>query len=221
MAAMMRALTSATSTGNGPRCLRLQCPQVAQRQRGIALPVMLIMLTVMLVSSIYMLKASTSTTMTTANLAYDAALSKSADAGLHAGFAYLRSVVNRADLLVDQPAQGYVATLTPTWTVSSAAFWNGAVTLPANSSANSAGDRVQYVIHRMCTFPGAYNSNNNSCRTTSARPNSKAPQPFGTSLGLGGPKFLQQPQLHYVVTARINGARGGNVVTQAVVLKGP
>jgi hypothetical protein len=186
-------------------------------QRGIALPVMLIMLTVMLVSSIYMLKSSTSTTMTTANLAYDAALSKSADAGLHAGFAYLRSVVNRSDLLVNQPAQGYVATLTPTWTVSTEAFWIGAVTL----APNPAGDRVQYVIHRMCTFPGAYNSNNNSCRTTSARPNSKAPQPYGTSLGLGGPKFLQQPQLHYVVTARINGARGGNVVTQAVVLKGP
>ena len=189
-----------------------------RRQRGIALPVMLIMLTVMLVSSIYLLKSSTSTTMTTANLAYDSALSKSADAGLHAGFAYLRSVTNRADLLVNQPAQGYVATLTPTWTVSNAAFWIGAVTLPANPAT---GDQVQYVIHRMCTFPGAYNDVNNSCRTTSARPNSKASQPFGTSLALGAPKFLQQPQIHYVVTARINGARGGNVVTQAVVLKGP
>ena len=187
-------------------------------ERGIALPVMLIMLTVMLVSSIYLLKSSTSTTMTAANLAYDSALGKSADAGLHAGFAYLRSVANRADLLVDQPAQGYVATLTPTWTASTPAFWLGAVTMPANPLT---GDRVQYVIHRMCTFPGEYNGGNNSCRTTSARPNSRAPQPFGTSLALGGPKFSQQPQIHYVVTARINGARGGNVVTQAVVLKGP
>ncbi len=193
-------------------------PHPLRRQRGIALPIMLIMLTVMLVSSIYLLKSSTSTTMTTANLAYDAALSKSADAGLHAGFAYLRSVVNRSDLLVNQPAQGYVATLTPTWTVSSAAFWLGAVTLPANPVT---GDQVQYVIHRMCTFPGAYNDINNSCRTTSPRPDSKSSQPFGRSLALGGPKFLTQPQIHYVVTARINGARGGNVVTQAVVLKGP
>ena len=193
-------------------------PHPLRRQRGIALPIMLIMLTVMLVSSIYLLKSSTSTTMTTANLAYDSALSKSADAGLHAGFAYLRSVVNRSDLLINQPAQGYVATLTPTWTVSSAAFWLGAVTLPANPAT---GDQVQYVIHRMCTFPGAYNDVNNSCRTTSPRPDSKSSQPFGRSLALGGPKFLTQPQIHYVVTARINGARGGNVVTQAVVLKGP
>ena len=189
-----------------------------RRERGIALPVMLIMLTVMLVSSIYLLKSSTSTTMTAANLAYDSALSKSADAGLHAGFAYLRSVANRSDLLVDQPAQGYVATLTQTWTVSNASFWLGAVTMPVDPAT---GDRVQYVIHRMCTFPGPYNVNNNRCRTTSARPNGPAPQPFGTSLALGGPKFLLQPQIHYVVTARITGARGANVVTQAVVLKGP
>lgn len=189
-----------------------------RRQRGIALPVTLIMLTVLLVSSIYLLKSSTSSTMTTANLAYDSALTRSADAGLHAGFAYLRSVVDRSDLLVNQPAQGYVATLTPTWTVSNPSFWLGAVTMPVDPVT---GDQVQYVIHRMCTFAGAYNSNNNSCRTTSSRPNSKSAQPFGASLGLGGAKFSQQPQLHYVVTARINGPRGGNVVTQAVVLKGP
>jgi hypothetical protein len=208
------------TTSPSPARRRRQPPGRGRRQlqRGIALPVMLIMLTVMLVSSIYLLKSSTSTTMTAANLAYDSALGKSADAGLHAGFAYLRSVANRSDLLVNQPAQGYVATLTPTWTSSNPSFWLGAVTMPANPLT---GDQVQYVIHRMCTFPGEYNAANNSCRTTSARPNSRAPQPFGTSLALGGPKFSQQPQIHYVVTARINGARGGNVVTQAVVLKGP
>ena len=211
-------MTTARPLSTTPRRRHAAGPARRRRERGIALPVMLIMLTVMLVSSIYLLKSSTSTTMTAANLAYDSALSKSADAGLHAGFAYLRSVANRSDLLVDQPAQGYVATLTPTWTSSTAAFWLGAVTMPVNPAT---GDRVQYVIHRMCTFPGEYNSGNNNCRTTSARSNSRAPRPFGTSLALGGPKFSQQPQIHYVVTARINGARGGNVVTQAVVLKGP
>jgi uncharacterized protein YpmB len=48
-------------------------------QRGIALPIMLIMLAVMMVSSIYLLKSSTSTTLTTSNLAYEAALTKAAD----------------------------------------------------------------------------------------------------------------------------------------------
>ena len=58
----------------------------ARRQAGLALPIMLIMLAVMLVSSIYLLKASTSTTLTTANLAYDSALGKEADLGVHKAF---------------------------------------------------------------------------------------------------------------------------------------
>ena len=187
------------------------------RQRGIALPIMLIMLTVMLVSSIYLLKSSTSTTLTTSNLAYDAALSKSADLGIHTAFAYLRSMPTASLLEVSQPANGYVATLTPTWTASTPAFWIGSVILPADA----AGNRVEYVIHRLCDFAGAYNAPGNRCLTTSARPNSKSPMPYGKSGRADSPNYLDQPQLHYVVTARIVGARGGNVITQAVVMKGP
>ena len=188
---------------------------VTTRQRGIALPVILIILTVMMVSGIYLIKSSTSSTLTTANLAYDSALAKAADAGLHAGFAYLRTVVNKADLDTNQPAKGYVATLTPTWTVSTPAFWTGSVTM----DPNAAGDRVEYVIHRLCVFPGPYNGN--TCIKTSARPDAPTPVAFGSSLALGSARYATQPQLHYLVTARITGPRGGNVVTQAVVLKGP
>ncbi|MDR7048505.1 hypothetical protein J2X54_000953 [Duganella sp. 3397] len=186
-----------------------------RHQQGIALPIMLIMLTVMMVSGIYLIKSSTSSALTTANLAYDSALAKAADAGLHAGFAYLRTVVNKADLENNQAAQGYVATLNSTWTVSTPAFWTGSVIM----DPNAAGDRVEYVIHRQCDFTGPYNGN--TCIKTSARPNAPTPVAFGSSLGLGSARYTTQPQLHYVVTARINGPRGGNVVTQAVVLKGP
>src|SRR5471032_1769258 len=186
------------------------------RQRGIALPIMLIMLTVMLVSSIYLLKSSTSTTLTTSNLAYDASLSKAADLGVHTAFAFLRSMTNASLLEVNQPANGYVATLTPAWTASTPAFWTGSVILPADAS----GNRVEYVIHRLCDFAGAFNAANH-CLTTSARPNSNAPQPYGKSGRADSTNYQDQPQLHYVVTARIVGARGGNVITQAVVMKGP
>ncbi len=191
--------------------------RLPKRQRGIALPIMLIMLTVMLVSSIYLLKSSTSTTLTTSNLAYDASLSKAADLGVHTAFAYLRSMTNASLLEVNQPANGYVATLTPTWTASTPAFWLGSVTLPADAS----GNQVEYVIHRLCDFAGAFNAAGNRCLLTSARPNSKSPQPYGKSSRADSPNYQDQPQLHYVVTARIVGARGGNVITQAVVMKGP
>jgi len=186
-------------------------------QRGIALPVMLIMLAVMMVSSIYLLKSSTSTTLTTSNLAYDAAMTKAADAGLHAGFTYLRNLAAKPDLLVNQPAAGYVATLTQTWTVINPNFWLGSVTLAADAD----GNRVEYVIHRMCNLPGPYDSNNNKCQTTAPRPGITGPRALGETLRVDAPNLASAGQIHYVVTARVFGPRGGNVVTQAVIMKGP
>ncbi|WP_229218772.1 pilus assembly PilX family protein [Rugamonas brunnea] len=191
----------------------------ACRQAGVALPVMLIMLTVMLIGSIYLLKSSTSTTLTTANLAYDSSLSKAADLGVHTAFAWLKGLPSKAVLTADVPAQGYVATLNGAWTVSSPAFWAGSVTI-----ADTAGNQVEYVIHRMCDFAGAYNDvgpPKNNCMLSAAKSAVAAPTPVGSSLASNAPSYQGQPQLHYVVTARIAGPRGGNVVTQAVVMMGP
>ena len=188
-----------------------------RRQRGIALPIMLIMLTVLMVSSIYLLRSSTSTTLTATNLAYDAAMTKAADAGLHAGFTYLRTVSNNNDLLVNQAAAGYVATLPQTWTVANANFWTGSITLPVDSD----GNRVEYVIHRMCNFTGAYDVLPNKCQTTAPRPGTTGPRALGETLKVDASNLASAAQIHYVVTARVFGPRGGNVVTQAVIMKGP
>ena len=196
---------------------RLSSPRPLHRQSGLALPVMLIMLAVMLVSSIYLLRSSTSTTLTTANLAYDSALSKEADLGVHTGFQWLSSLTDRSVLYINQAANGYVATLNPNWTVSSAGFWTGAVSLPPDNSGNV----VQYVIHRLCSFTGAYSAPNQSCMQSAAKQGVAAPVQVGTSLSSNAPNYAAQPQLHYVISARISGPRGANVVTQAVVMMGP
>jgi hypothetical protein len=190
------------------------------RQRGIALPVILIMLTVMLVSSIYLLRASTSTTLTVNNLAYDAALSKEADLGVHAAFEWLSQPSTKALLVADSAANGYVATMNPMWTVSTPAFWTGSVF----KNPVGSGSRVEYVIHRMCTFAGTYNAPApaaNSCVLSAAKQGVAAPVALGASLSQSSVVYDNQPQLHYVITARIVGPRGGNVVVQSVVMMGP
>lgn len=190
------------------------------QQRGVALPVILIMLTVMLVTSIYLLRASTSSTLTVTNLAYDAALSKEADLGVHAAFEWLAQPATKALLLADNAANGYVASINPGWTVSTPAFWTGSVT----KDPVGGGSRVQYVIHRMCTFAGAYNASSpvaNSCMLSAAKQNVAAPVALGSSLAQTAAQYDGQPQLHYVITARIFGPRGGNVVVQSVVMMGP
>lgn len=189
-------------------------------QRGVALPVILIMLTVMLVTSIYLLRASTSTTLTVTNLAYDAALSKEADLGVHAAFDWLSQPATKALLVANNAANGYVATMNPTWTVSTPAFWTGSVT----KDPVGGGSRVEYVIHRMCNFAGTYNAVLpvvNSCMLSAAKQGVAASVALGTSQAQNAPVYNNQPQLHYVITARIFGPRGGNVVVQSVVMMGP
>jgi hypothetical protein len=189
-----------------------------RRQRGVALPVMLIILVVMLVSSIYLLKSSNSTTLATANLAYDSSLSRAADLGLHTGFQWLSATAaaDKAKLDADDAAHGYLATLDTTQTPSAAAFWVGSQTV-----TDSAGTSIEYVVHRICALPGAYDNAGNSCVQTAANTSTLGTAvALGDSLATDAPSFAGTPQVHYVITARISGPRGGNVVNQLVVLIG-
>ncbi len=187
------------------------------RQRGLALPIVLILLTVMLISSLYLVKSVTSTTMATANLAYDSALSKAADLGLHTAFQYLSSV-SKETLLEHDAANGYRATINPAQSINSAAYWDGSAHV-----TDTAGNKVEYIIHRMCMFTGDYNATApaNRCTLTSSKSKVGSATRLGESLSSDRSEYNAIPELHYVVTARIYGAKGGNVVTQAVVMMGP
>ncbi|MDN4060149.1 hypothetical protein QPK31_18235 [Massilia sp. YIM B02769] len=188
-----------------------------KEQGGLALPVMLIILLVMLISSIYLLKSSNSTTLTASNLAYDSAQSRAVDAGLHAGFKWLSQTAagsNKALLNEDSPQNGYLATLDTTQTARSDAFWNGKKTVVHE------GQSIEYVVHRLCLLTGAFDAGGNACVQTADANAGGAHIGVGDSLASDSPQFAETPKVHYVVTARLSGARGGNVVNQLVVLIG-
>jgi hypothetical protein len=189
-----------------------------RREQGVALPVMLIMLVVMLVSSIYLLKSSNSSTIGAANLSYEDSLAKAADLGLQAGFDYLqaRSKVSKSLLTGDDLANGYVSLYDPTQQVSDPLFWQSKKIIPAGPGVPF---QVQYVIHRACIYTGRYDLANNTCMQTSANPlQAGSPVALGASFAINSSTYTSAPQLHYIITARILGPRGGNVVSQLVVL---
>lgn len=189
-----------------------------RREQGVALPVMLIMLVVMLVSSIYLLKSSNSSTIGAANMSYDDALAKAADLGLQAGFDYLqaRSKVSKTLLTSDSPADGYVSSWDGKLQVSDPLFWAAQKTIPAGTNVPFT---IQYVIHRACNYTGRYDLNNNACMQTSSNPlQAGSPLALGASNAINSATYTSAPQLHYIITARIFGPRGGNVVSQLVVL---
>lgn len=190
-----------------------------RRQGGLSVPIMLIMLGVMLASSVYMLRSSNSTTLTTGNLAYETALAKAADLGIHQAYSWLKATP-RTMLLNDVPAAGYRATTNPApgRGPSDKDFWTGSAFIE-----DAAKNKVEYVIHRMCTFPGPYDGGQpaNSCALTSSKQDSHGRAGVGDSLSSDAPTYFEAPQLTYVITSRISGERGGNVMNQAIVMMGP
>lgn len=196
-------------------------PYFPRRQDGVALPVMMIILVVMLVSSVYLLKASNSSTMTTANLAYESSLAKAADLGVLTGFEWLATTAktNKGLLDANNAGQGYLATYNAAQGPNSSGFWTGSVSL-----TDTAGNTIEYVIHRMCSLVGPFAQTSpavNTCVLTTDNQTALGNQiAMGESLASDGVQFVDVPQIHYVVTARIFGPRGGNVVTQAVVMIG-
>lgn len=186
-----------------------------RRQTGLALPVILIILTVMLVGSVYLLRSVNSTALTASNLAYDTTLSRAADLGLHTGFTWLQQTARNNKIALDQndANNGYVAT----WDGSQpadAAFWAGKQTIDGDD-----GTRIDYVIHRLCLTAGTYNGN--QCVQTAATPAATGSgAALGASLAADAPVYNGTPQLHYVIAARIVGGRGANVTNQMIVLIG-
>lgn len=187
-------------------------------QRGIALPVMLIMLLVLLVSSIYLLRSSNSTTLTAANLAYDAQLARAADYGLHTGFQWLSQTATANKALLDGhlAGQGYRATMNTRLSVRASEFWDG-----SREVDDGNGNKIRYVIHRMCSMLAPNNAPGQACmRTTANTAELGNTVRIGDSMKTDSVLYNGVPQIHYVITARIDGPRGGNVITQMVVLIG-
>jgi hypothetical protein len=185
-------------------------------QRGVALPVMLIVLAIMLVSGAYLLKSSNSTTLTTANLAYQTTLNRANDLALLQGAEWLSATwkTNKALLDGDSTGNGYIATYNFGDNVRSANFWNGKKTID-----DGKGNTIEFVIHRLCSASKSWSDPANQCMYTT--PNSST---VGTTLAIGASmssnaaQYATNPQLHYIITARINGPRGGNVISQLAVL---
>ena len=195
-------------------------------QRGVALPVALIMLVVLLFSGIYLMRASNNATLMASNLAYGRDISRRADFGLTAGYNWLSATANnlatKGNLNSNQPASGYNATYVCTASncYRDATFWTNSITVN-----DPAGNPVEYVIHRMCQFPVAYNDKfgaiDNQCvQTTATAAVNAAGVAAGTSLSSDSDSYLMLPQLHYVITARVPGVKGASVINQMVVMIG-
>ena len=196
---------------------RVQRQISAQRQKGVVLMIALIVLIAMTLAGLALWRSVDATNVIAGNLAFKESTLMSADRGLQAALVWLDS--NRNALTDNNLTQGYTAnalTTDPDWYGTS--IWSNAVDV----GTDAAGNRVQYLIHRLCRTTGPYNGEDgtgvsNSCSTSlSKTPVTNAT--VGSSLQIGASVYQTNPSVYYRITTRVLGPRNTTSVVQATVM---
>jgi type IV pilus assembly protein PilX len=195
-------------------------------ERGVVVFIALIVLVAMTLAGLATLRASGSAILTAGNLGFRQGATIAGDLGGESALAWLTKQ-GPITLEARDPAKGYYSTwndLEPplaagqtfnplTWGESN--WKNAARAVQVNAGAvDAAGNRVSYVIHRMCAVSGAIAGTgapaNQECVTVS-------------DPGKGGPKEAGQKalvgtsQVYYRITARIEGPKNTVSYVQTMV----
>jgi type IV pilus assembly protein PilX len=179
-----------------------------RRQKGISLIVVLLVLVVMLTTTIGILRNSNASLGIVGNLGFKQNATSVSDQGVEAARTWLRAQAP-ATLLAAVAAQAYF----PTWNI---AFdpetfdWDN---LSVQSTANDGtGNRVRYVIHRMCALAGATDVANQECVSPTSVSGNGSKQ-----LGGEGNVFNESLIALFRVTVRVDGPRNTVSYTQAMI----
>lgn len=182
-----------------------------RRQGGAVLMVVLVALVAMMVSVIALSRSMDTHHLVAGNLAFRNAALHSSDAGVQTAVLWLESTVGTPRLNTTDADDGYYAVVAePDW--DSEAFWSQCPGCTV-SAADGAGNRVQYVVHRMCSNQGNVNAANNSCSALTAAPVAAN----GGSFAADATNFAGVAQNYYRISVRVLGPRNTSTLVQAFV----
>lgn len=206
------------------------------RQRGVVLFIALIVIVAMALAGLALIRSVDTNVIVAGNIAFRQAATSSAEQGLEAARAWL--VANKATLSDDQVA--------PTATPPSAYFsnWQDTADLTGNdpnkgdfdwtnnsvevTAADSAGNRVRYVIHRLCQDSNKPASSTSCVKVSSTGGGGasgagdysgrRGYEGGGSGGSGGGGGFnLSTSIVYYRVTVRVDGPRNTRSYVQALM----
>lgn len=129
---------------------------IGERQRGMALIVALLVLVSMTLAGLALMRSVDSATLVSTNLAFRQGATASADEGVEAAIQSLRALAktpasleaDKGEYIASLPLEDIDFTGSATATKATDDFnWSSAA---ASSTADSAGNKYAYVIHRLC-----------------------------------------------------------------------
>lgn len=187
------------------------------KQSGVVLIIALIVLVAMTLAGIALMRSVDTSNLIAGNLAFQQAATRSGDAGVEAAIAFL-SGASSATLEADSAGNGYtangsIAGHNPATGQSWDAFW--VATLAArkfdlnNGAADDAGNKISYVIDRMCNNAGGKSSG--AACTASPVVTAATGNNENQDIQLNAPSVV-----YYRITVRIAGPRNTVSYVQAM-----
>jgi len=192
----------------------------ARREQGIALITALIVLVAMTLAGLALVRSTVTSTRIAGNLAFQQAATRSADVGVEAAIAWLEDnsagtrLHNHIDIGGAETTGYFARREDPAAGQSWRAYWDDVVTgtVRINTLAvDAAGNRVSYVIHRLCNAVGDPTAGV-GCEASPDLAGGES-----SSKGSGVVALLTEAQRYYRITARVDGPRNTVSFVQVIV----
>jgi type IV pilus assembly protein PilX len=202
-----------------------------RRQEGIVLIVAIIAIVAMSFAVYAMLRTTTGSQGIAGNLAFKKNATSAADMGMEAARIWLLPPQTVNTLAADQPTSGYFST----WDRNFDPFtypWNPGTNAVEVTANDGAGNRVMYVIHRLCAITGSFTLPNQECVRPSANDNrggTGTPRSGGAvsggsggTIGGGGSGTVlgtstASAASYFRITTRVEGPRNTLSYTQVIM----
>ena len=201
-------------------------PRRRTRERGAALLIALVVLVALTMAGIAMMRSVDTATLVAGNIGFRQSTINAADQGIQVAYGYIfPRMATLATQSTDDAANGYTGITplgeAPDWYLTAGnAGWTNAVSCnggtPATAcntfgtggtAADLAGNRITYVIHRLCDNTGTV------CGQTPGNPSTG-----GGGINMSDPNFfVPPPSQHFRVTVRVNGPRNSVAYVQTLV----
>lgn len=196
----------------------------AFRQRGVVLFFALIALVVMSLAAVALIRSVDTSTMIAGNLAFKQSATASGDSGVERAIAALagdqlamvtagNNVLNNNTNIfnTDSPSTGYYSSYDPSVILTGSTVWDAIDQSQVPEIVDQSGNRIRYVIQRMCRVANQFPLINNCL--FSAAPEDingmSTPLPSDICVGAGCPAQGQSPE--YSITSRTIGP--GNTIS--------
>lgn len=191
------------------------------RQEGVVLFISLIVLVAMSLAGIALMRSVDTATLVTGNLAMKQSSVHSSQLAIAEAAQWLSSNSAGSGLYSSSPGAGYFANAPqtePDWF--KASTWDGGQVAVANGGApDTAGNKIRYVIHRLCTeADAAHNGTGGSGVANQCARYFPTESTSGGSMKAGAETFLGRPEIFYRVTIRVDGPRGTVTIAQVNLL---